>query len=482
MRIASRKLNILSLSCSVLFFAFGLCFFLFVLVLELYAKNDFLAFLGGCLGFLIIVASYFGYRREGVFSPLIVFSVMYSGYVLGGLYYSSSDESFGKFLDFLSLEREENVLLMQYGLVYAIICYLMFCFGYFIFSRRSKRYFLVRPSGFVSFFERYYGYIVAPLLVMGLAYWYWVALVAAGGLLNLIVYFQAFRHLIADTSITTLPYHFYYAGIFLWLLGSIGKSGKVGFLFWSFSFLGLIMTLTQGRITLAITFLLSQIIFIALYDSSKEKGAVKIVVAILFLAFAVYFLRIASNYLFIEKDFDISNFDFFEIIVGGGNVSDLQQLAIIFYTFEFDNSLLGASYLDWIRNSLGAVIGVSPSSVGLIIKGLYVPESSGAPTPGAIGEAYANFNFGAPILMFFVGSFFHFVRRFSFESGSLFWLLVYSVFLSRFIFIYPKVDSTMLVNFLWGITPFALVILVLYLLYLLATISKRKTCTKGECA
>lgn len=459
---------------SVFFVSTGISFLALVFYSLLYAQNPSLAFLGGIAGLLILIATFLAWCREGFFSPLLIFSVMYSGYVFGGLYYSYADEDFGKFVGFLSLEREDIVILMQYGLAYVIISYLMFCFGYFIFSRGARRNFRLKKSGFIVFFEKYYMYFVLPLLAIGLAYWYWVSVATAGGLLNLIIYFQAFRHLVAESSITTLPYHFYYAGIFIWLLGSMVKFGRVSFLFWVFSFLGMVINLTQGRITLSVTFVLALVVFIALFESSQEKRAVKAVGLVMLLAFVVYFLRIASNYFFIGKEFEVSSFGFFDIIIGGGNVADLQQLVIIFQTFGPNNSLLGASYFDWLRNSIGGFWGIPPSSVGLIIKDLYVPESSGAPTPGAIGEAYANFNIGGALLMFFVGLSFYFIRKVSLKKGSPVLLLVYSIFLARFVFIYPKVDSTMLVNFLWGVTPFLLAMTSIYVLYILAKFSRKR--------
>lgn len=451
---------------------FAISFLALVLYFLQYAQNPSLAFLAGITGLLILMATFLAWCREGFFSPLLIFSVMYSGYVIGGLYYSCADEDFGKFVGFLSLEREDIVVLMQYGLAYVAICYFVFCFGYFIFSRGARIDFQIKKSGFIIFFEKYYMYFALPLLAIGLAYWYWVSVVTAGGLLNLIIYFQVFRHLVAESSVTTLPYHFYYAGIFIWLLGSMVKFGRVSILFWVFSLVGMIINLTQGRITLSVTFVLAQVVFVALFDTSKEKKAVKVVGFIILLAFVVYFLRIASNYFFIGKEFEVSEFGFFEMIIGGGNVADLQQLVIIFKTFDPNSLLIGASYFDWLRNSVGGLLGMPPSSVGLIIKDLYVPESSGAPTPGAIGEAYANFYVGGTLLLFFVGLSFHFIRKISLKSGNPILLLVYSIFLTRFVFIYPKVDSTMLVNFLWGVTPFLAAMIFIYFLYSWAKFSR----------
>lgn len=423
---------------------------------------------------LIISFSILFLNDSDYFSPLTIFSIMYTGYAIGGYYYANSSGYFGKFLAFMNLDSEYILELMRLSLVYAIVAYICLLFGYLLFKKRVLFIDTQSKTKFWVFFGQYYAIIVIPFLFIGLGYWYWIAQVTAGGMLNLLIYFQAFRHLAEDANISTLPYHFYYAGIYLWLLALHVKGKDITKLFVLCSIIGFIMNLSQGRITLAVTFVLAQMFFIALSDERKKKKIFIYFLSLMSFAFVVYFLRILSNSLFIGSEADPLSNNLLDVIIGGGNVSDLQQLVIIFHSFDVNSSSLGLTYLDWFRNSVGLYLGMEPNSIGLTIKELYVPSTSGAPTPGAIGEAYVNFNIAGALVMFIFGMAFALIYRSSMRSGSPFILLVYSVFLARFIFIYPKVDSTMLVNFLWGVTPMALGLSLFFILYvLLAKVTNR---------
>lgn len=440
---------------------------LFTIYMEFYALNLFLPTLSFILIVSIIIFNLY-LNNDDFYSPLSMFSIMYLGYAIGGFYYSEATNYFGKFVGFLNLQPSTVVDLMRVSLVYAIICFLCFGLGYTIFKKRVKFKDSYDVNGFWCFYARYYHYLVIPFLIVGLVYWYWIAHVTAGGMLNMLMYFQAFRHLVEDAKVSTLPYHFYYAGIYLWLLAIHIKGEHVTKFFLFCSVVGLIINLSQGRITLAITFLFSQMFFFALKDENLRKKVFIYFVSLMSFAFLVYFLRMLSNSLFIGVEGDAFNKNIFDVIIGGGNVADLQQLVIIFHTYSINEAAVGLTYFDWIRNTIGQFFGMEPSSIGLTIKQLYIPESSGAPTPGAIGEAFVNFNIAGPLFMFFVGLAFAFIYKHVMKYGSPLLLLVYSIFLARFIFIYPKVDSTMLVNFLWGATPFLFGVGFIFIIFELA--------------
>lgn len=450
----------------ILFLGFFSLFAFLTFYLEMNVKYSFLPTLSFIL--ILVIAFFNVYKNDlDFFSPLTIFSIMYVGYALGGLYYSDSDGYFGKFIAFLDLEPLRVVELMRLGLVYAIISFIFFGLGYSLYKRPIRFKDSTSHLRFWRFYARYYYLIVIPFLLIGLVYWYWIAQETSGGIVNMLIYFQAFRHLAEDAQVSTLPYHFYYAGIYLWLLAMYIRNGKVNIYFILFSFIGFVINLSQGRITLAVTFILSQMFFFALADEKLRKKIFVYFISLMLIAFAVYFLRVLSNSLFIGSDANVIESDFLGIIIGGGNISDLQQLVIIFHTFSIGESTLGFTYIDWFRNTMGQFLGMDPSSVGLTIKQLYVPDSSGAPTPGAIGEAFVNFNIAGPIVLFFIGAFFAILYKFVMKRGNSLLLLIYSVFLARFIFIYPKVDSTMLINFLWGVTPFLLGIVVFFIFYIL---------------
>ncbi len=449
------------------------------LAISLLTVHVSLVWLSMLLAFSMMVVLLF--VKYDFFSPLPVFSIMFFGYVLGGLYYSFSLSSFGKFIDFTALSAEQTVGLMEWGLIYATACFVFFSLGYILSQHFVKYEYVFTPpsvqKGFMHFYAQYYLVLVVPLLFMGCSYWLYVAKATAGSVWTLVVFFQAFPHMVEDAGVSTLPYQFYYAGIYLWLLGIQVSQKKVGFVFVLFSLLGCLICLTTGRIMLSLTYLMAQVFFIALANNHLKKKMFVLFSSIMGLGFVIYFLRILSNYLFIGMDAELFENgivkDFLFRVVGSGNVADLQQLAIIFYGFDVNNVMLGSTYLDTIRNSLGVYFGLQPSSVGLILKDMYFPETSGPPTPGAIGEAYANFNAVAVLFMFFVGFALFQVHSYVLRTGNYILLFIYSMFLVRFVFMYAKVDSTMMANFLWGVTPMLFCLMCFFSIYSLAKIGKK---------
>ncbi|MFV5594895.1 O-antigen polymerase [Acinetobacter junii] len=435
---------------------------------EFYATTQFIAIMASFL-MVIILLSNMVLGKNTLVNPLVIFSLMYSGYVFGAFYYAFSAGDYGKFLSYLNLNIFEVERYFFYALSYAIICFVFFVLGFSVFYRNKDVTFSVELNKNYFFLDLYKP-VCLLLISVGLLYWVWMSYTLAGGIVPMLFYFQAFRHLIEDAQLSTLPYHLYYAGIFLWLIASVVKYNKVSFFFIFFSFLGLVIGLSTGRITLAFTYLMSQMIFYYFCLPNKRKKIMIMLFALMCSGFIVYFLRILSNQYFMGVDLDLSDKNYLGTIIGDGNITDLQQLVIVFKTFDSSNMLLGESYLDSFRNTIGAQFGLEPHSIGLLIKELYIPSTSGAPTPGAIGEAYANFLFLGPAVIFCVGGFFSYIYMKVLDSNSPIIIMVYSIFLARFVFMYPKVDSTMMVNFLWGAIP---LILVWYLLRLTFCLIKK---------
>jgi len=434
---------------------------LFGAYLEVISSSPYLAVLGTIL-LLIIIYCVFRFSEDGYVNPVVIFSLMYSGYGLGAFYYSVSDGYFGKFLQFTTIDRPLIETRMLIALIFAIICYIAFVFGYFGIGAKLSVW-KINAKLLDEKIAKYGKYLSFIFIVCGFVYWIYVAQVIAGGIVNLLVYFQAFEHMIKDSGISILPYQLYFIGVYLWILSCVINNERIGVIFWFFVALGCLIDLSTGRISLAFTFLASIISFLYLSYPKLRSILKYISVSCVLLMFVIYFLRELSNQLFLGVDnVSVDYKDFVKIIVGGGNVSDLQQLVIIFSYFDLNELLLGGTYFDWIRNTIGTYLGFDPSSVGLILHEKFIPPHSGAPTPGAIGEAYANFYFLAPVVLVIIGVLFSMVRKFSIRSNSKFVLLVYSIFLTRFVLMYPKVDSTMLVNFLLLAVPLVLCGIILY--------------------
>jgi hypothetical protein len=452
----------------------ALLYFFTYLALIKYSTSSILLLLGILICY-VIVATIFNSPRDSFYSPLYWFSIVYIGYSFGAVYYALGNIDRGKFLNLAGF-GDDVYIYLEYAALWVIFSYIFFVIGYLT-SYKKCEINLDYSQKRIKFYKYIcrVAYILIPLLlILGGGYWIFLSYKLAGGPLDLLTKFAAFSHMIKDYEGTTLPYHAYYIGIFLWLFVIVSSGGKIGYSYYAFSFMGLIINLSQGRIMNSITYLLVQVAFYSLTRKlpPKFKKNFYILLLFFFVGFIALFLRISSSMLYIGKDSSYLFVDSMrdtlslmaQIIIGWGNVSDLQQIAIIFKIWA-GKHLYGVTYFDWLINMFGKYVGLEPSSVGLTIKRIYFPDESGPPTPGAIGEAYANFGVFGLIFMFAVGSglsrLFYHVKR----SGNLLLVMCYSMFLMRFVLLYAKVDSTVLVNAIWLIVPFSVIIGIIYLMY-----------------
>ncbi|MDG4867879.1 hypothetical protein P8631_07685 [Guyparkeria sp. 1SP6A2] len=426
---------------------------------------------------LALVLSVIGFisvqRLELAFSPLTVFLVSYFGYAVGAVYYSVSGEV-GKFSTLTGTEVEFWAYAPAVSLL-LVLCLFGFGLGYLLgeyrsgFSRQDRFYRESRADLSGSWLFLVYKPVVFISLSVGIFWWAYIAHTVSDGIVQFIKEFQLFPHRVSEYGISTLPYHFYYPGIFLWLYVFLLKGKTPGVLFWSFSLLGALINLTQGRVMLSATFLMALLVAVGLCRPDLRTRIVFFLVGVVFLAVVAYFLRIYSNYSYIGKEFNLFEQGVISSSVGslvaGGNVPDLQQLVIILHTWGQSGFLYGLTYLDSFKNILSGVFGWDPSSVGLQIKSVYFPEESGPPTPGAVGEAYVNFGLFSPVFFVFVGFILAKIYRKVLFSDSVFLYIVYAIFATRFVFMYPKVDSTMMVSFFWGVFPFLSLLVLSYVLY-----------------
>lgn len=447
----------------------GLAFLIVLFFVTLYM--EYLSVIGGLtsISFLLLLLMYLSNRvfdSSRVVSPLLIFSLMYSGYVVGGAYFAQSGEYYGKFLEFSGIELSVVQDSLVYAAFFAFVNFFAFAFGYATVNRRLGGFDKIRLTGVNKFISRTYLYVAPPLLVVGFFHWVIVSYTIAGGIVESLVLFQVFPHLSEQYAVTIVPYLAYYTGIFYILIGRVSSGRSVGFGFWVLSIIGFVISISTARISSSVCYILAQLYFLYLLRPQSRGKIVLALFGIFSFAFVLYFLREASNYYFIGHEYDFNLSLILPALIGGGNVCDLQQLVLVFKAFETRSFLFGTTYFDWIANSFGGLFGFNPASVGLLIADIYVPETSGAPTPGAVGEAYANFGIGAPLLMFGVGACFSILFRRVSNSESALMVFVYSSFSLNFIFLYPKVDSTMFSNFFWSVAPLIMVVYVLYYLYL----------------
>lgn len=429
----------------------------------MFATTTYLFSLSVVLGLQIIIFN--TSKKQFTLNPLAIFSVMYVSYAIGGGYYAFSDGMFGKFTEFLKMERYIVEGYLVNSLIYVNISYVAVAMGYKIFVNENTDFSLKNKTQMLVYYFDKAGYLVAVLISVGGAYWVWVSHTIAGGVLNSLVLFQVFPHLVEEHKISTAPYLLYYAGVNIWLMKMIAEKARITLPFYIFSSLGFIIAVSTARISIALTYVFAQLYLLYMIRPESRNAIHKTFVALVFIGFILFFLREISNFLFINDGQNIADFNIniFSSLIGGGNVADLQQLVIIFYTFDLNNILYGVSYFDWLNNSMVGLLDLQANSVGLRIANLYVPETSGSPTPGAIGEAYANFHILGPVVMFCFGVFLAVLNNYIAKSKSLIEFYLYSCFVTSFVFLYPKVDSTMIANFFWSAFPTLLIFILFYI-------------------
>lgn len=456
--------------CVLFLFIFGIFFittFSFIKYQTLYALSLLLA---GAMLFACLFA-----KNNDLFSPINWFSASYFGYVLGGVYFSYDNIGNGRFFNLANIAENDAAYYLILAQAWAIVNYFAFVIGYSVGNTGSDYSDSYDFSGkFNLFFEKTIPVVIFVMFLCGFLYWVYLAYMLAGGPVAFLVNFAAFNHVIKESGLTTLPYHFVYAAIYLSAILSVVRKKSFSIFFYIASICAFMMIISQGRISNAITFLLSLILIYFFSNRSRLKTSkiVAGVIALITLAFLILFLRVASSYHYIGSSpvfFSLSNYFetcllFIEMIVGWGNVADLQQLVLAFKTWDISSSLMGVTYFDWFRNMFSS-FGFEPTSVGIRILKIYFPDKIGGPTPGAIGELYVNFNIMGFMGMFFIGLVFARIYNLVKRSGSIFLLFLYSAFLLKFVFLFAKVDSTVIVSFLWAVMPVTILLCLLYFLY-----------------
>jgi hypothetical protein len=366
------------------------------------------------------------------------------------------------------------------------------------------------------------------LIFLGVGYWLYFGQMIAGGILNQFANVAAYRYLAAKAGMSALPFHLAYAGIELWMLLSIltVRNRWLGLIFIP---LGMIMILSTGRIALANAFGVSAVTayILCTRGSVNWKTFAIAFVALAPINVSFYFFRQYSSYLYIGRaknfplladtplpatpsaplpatpsaplpttppvndgasvawnwwdyaeswiGYDLSGkIDYImRSLIGGGNVPDLQQIILIVKGL-LDGRLsleYGATYFDWLHNLLGSRIGAPNTgiqSVGYRILEVYFPAKVGGPTPGMIGEAILNFGIAAPIALFVFTYGMTLLYGAVAKSSSVFTKLIYCKFLIGIWALFLKVDSSLLLGFLWIAGPISVCWLGLKILTLIA--------------
>lgn len=417
---------------------------------------------GLSLALLYLIVSFCIFAKSGeAFSPLIWFSAMYSGYVLGGMYFSFDTIHLGKFFELSGIPLEKINFYIVVAQIYAMVCYITFAAGYYLGDRKQS----ICPISYENNRQYLPGLrtVGSLFLLIGFVYWLYTAYVLAGGPIEMFMSFSSFIYLLEENRVTTLPYLFYFVGSHFLFFYMIFHKKRPPKFFSIVVIIGLLILLSKGRITSSLTYALSFMVmyYFVYHDSiSLKKWSMYFATGIA-IGLALLFLRVSSAYYYLGQDDPLAALSglneilevFFEVLVGWGNVTDIQQLVLTFNVWGIEDSLFGISYFDWFVNLFANTFGYEPVAMGIRILKIYFPDKVGGPTPGAIGEAYANFSLLAPFFMFLVGFGFSKLYCYAKQSGDIRIVFIYAVFLVTFIFLYAKVDSSLFLGFLWAALP-----------------------------
>lgn len=444
-------------------------FLLFLVLTYLAIVEESYAVIISLLIIKIFFSVWFFSLKSDVLNSYFVFSLMFMGYAIGGVYYTFSDGYYGKFLEFHSLHDDKIVQYMNESLIYCLVFYFLMSIGYLLgkkFSYAKKTCSAVNYDFFKFLHKNRYS-LIYPFLLLVAFYWVYVSIVSAGSLYNAIIYFQLFPHFIKESGLSIAPYIILYTLVYMLFMLELVVRKRIGSDVVCVIVFSLVVILSTGRISQAASFFLTLFLFYLFFSKKAREQAIFIFVVIIFVSVLIHFLREMSNYYYLTNDVSIAGEGLFKTIIGGGNISDLQQLIIVRDVFDYTDYEYGRTYFDWINNLIGKYFGLEPRSLGLTIYNAIVPigSSSGAPTPGALGEMYANFGYWGVILSPVIGFIFSVIDKNAHFSQSPIKKMIYTMYLSFFVFLYPKVDSTMIVNLLWAVIPFLVFCFLYFFVY-----------------
>lgn len=453
---------------------------------------------------ILSAAAYFAFKyRHDVLHPAFWTNIGFGGYAISGFYYALWGFQNASFLNLAKVDTDREAWFVLSTLI--VLGGLVTCnFAFWLADRRLARI-EVRAAAatLVSPFPNQVLLLARiaaiAFLILGVSYWLYFARVIAGGIFPLFANVAAYRYLAADAQMSALPFHLAYLGIELWMLLWLFNSRyrSVGLLFIP---IGMIVILSTGRITLANAFgfaAISAYIF-ATRDKVDWRFFALAFTAMAPVNIAFYFFRQYSSYWYIGRPQDFPLAQDFTVpsptaaaaaprregveawlepiaapeligkisyiaksLIGGGNIPDLQQIILIVKGLLDGRLALeyGATYVDWIQNLLGSRIG-SPStgvqSTGYRVLEAYFPQKVGGPTPGMIGEAILNFGPLAPFALFAFAFLMTLLYGSAVRSRSVLARLLYCKFLIGIWALFLKVDSSLLLGFLWAAAPIML--------------------------
>lgn len=446
-------------------------------------------FIGVIYTAIILVAIFYVYPKVKItiFDPPYLVTAMFLGYAGGMLYFPTHDLRFALFFSQVSLGSDRDVRgLLLYSSIFLIVAVTLYIIGVYqaaknyqhlnycdysscIYSYRSNKILASRHVSLIS--------LIISLL--GSLYFFYYSRLA-GGFGAMVESFSFYAHLVKEIGITTLPFNLIYLGFFLCLAHLVAcrlMRRRISIYSLSICFFSFVVSvfsfIVQARIYPIIGLFVVGLMSLSFPVNRPIRWSPSLkllsllaslpVLSIIFLVLrnenSQAINNLASQFVFSE----ISEFIDYILyqLIGRGNVVDIQQIAIIIKAWPVAESLLGLTFFDWLVNMFNRS---EPISVGIRTMQTFFPGSSGAPTPGIIGEFYSNFNFLSLPLVWLYG---YLSAAFSFR----FWprasaarIVSYSIIITFFFLIVTKVDTSLIDNLLFWLVPYWISVITLSML------------------
>jgi hypothetical protein len=401
--------------------------------------------------FISILASFVLSFRGYILQPIIFFAAFSFSIVLVELYFYNFGFAKNQFILMTTFYEELDSLFTKS--IYAILIgYNALNLGYFLMSKQSKDFSLSQFNSINRGVLKYS--IILFLSFCILNFFYLVFLFANGDIIQYIRNVSIREYEYKDFGGTGIFIDFGIYAMFYWIYYNYAYEKKFNCYFYIILALVLVIKYSQGRIFQTIGGIIAlYTVGYFLFLINAKRNVIKQLISIcvlFFLSMILYVYRLRSSLAInqtISNDFlgQLNNFFKFEELavnlIGEGNVPNLPILMKIIDSWQLEiGYLYGESYLFPFYRLLPDVLKPENMSVSLLVKKQWYEHlTNGALPSTCYGEMFANFGFtGIIVGMFIFGLLLAKLNNLLLKFNNLYYLIIYSLIVSSFVFIYPK--------------------------------------------
>lgn len=334
---------------------------------------------------------------------------------------------YSKYFNKLSNWRYSKVYevdLFEEIIIYILVSIIMLSIGYNLLPINYK----IRK---IKFRKKYLSYISNIYIFIGIINFIYIFIFYSNGL-EIFYKFNYFMRKIGEEGGSTLGYTFFFpVGVYLksYIKARENKSNTF------YIILGIIFSITTGRITRTLIFIISNIFIYNIYNKKLTKKIFFKKILILIVVGAIfYYVRILTSYIHYGKSAPIYE----ELILLGkriienGNFPNLPILPEIFKYFDKNEFLNGRTIL--------AIFSPKESAAFFIRDNIYkLSSTEGSLPPTIYGEFYMNFGYIKSIILFFLlGILYRSLYLIYIKTNNIFIKLIYIDILTSYIMLSSK--------------------------------------------